>query len=240
TLVPGISSSGAGVGRPLMTASNSVGFVDGDSDSEFVRTGDLGFLYLQVSQQSGADGGAPAEPYLFVAGKVAETFTIDGYMYFYSDIERSVEEACEDSASGQCVIIQTSLQSSPTGADSNNLMATVVEAPKLRLVAVIALKQSPSDSFLPNAACLVFNSVLDTHQVLLDEIIFVSRDVMPRSRISERRRRTVRGLYESGKLKAFVNFPVSNPPMLASGLANPNNRQSFIGMPLPLPAQTVE
>ncbi|KAJ2848023.1 hypothetical protein GGI22_005824 [Coemansia erecta] len=228
-LVPGVSSTGGNVGRPLMTVTNSVGYVEGDSESEFVRTGDLGFLYLQVSQ--GGVGGAPAEPYLFVAGKIGETFTIDGYMYFYSDIERTVEEACEDTAAGQCVIIQTTLQSSPAGADSNSLMAAAVEAAKLRLVAVIALKQSPSDSFMPNAACLVFNSVLDSHQVLLDEIIFVSRDVMPRSRISERRRRTVRGLYESGRLKAFVSFPVSNPLMLPSGLANPNNRQSFLGLP---------
>ncbi|KAJ2397938.1 hypothetical protein GGI23_003368 [Coemansia sp. RSA 2559] len=229
TLVPGVSSTGGNVGRPLMTVTNSVGYVEGNSESEFVRTGDLGFLYLQVSQ--GGVGGAPAEPYLFVAGKIGETFTIDGYMYFYSDIERTVEEACEDTAAGQCVIIQTTLQSSPAGADSNSLMAAAVEAAKLRLVAVIALKQSPSDSFMPNAACLVFNSVLDSHQVLLDEIIFVSRDVMPRSRISERRRRTVRGLYESGRLKAFVSFPVSNPLMLPSGLANPNNRQSFLGLP---------
>ncbi|KAJ2512810.1 hypothetical protein H4217_006680 [Coemansia sp. RSA 1939] len=229
TLVPGLAGASGNAGRPLMTVTHSVGGLEGDNANEFVRTGDLGFLYLQVSQ--GGDGGAPAEPYLFVAGKVNETFTIDGYMYFYSDIERAVEEACEDSAAGQCVVMQTTLQSSPSGADSSTLMAAAVEGAKLRLVAVVGLKQSPSESFLPNTACLVFNNVLDRHQVLLDEIVFVPRDVMPRSRISERRRRTVRGLYESGKLKAFVNFPVSNPVTLPSGLANPNNRQSFLGLP---------
>ncbi|KAJ2539552.1 hypothetical protein IWW35_006015, partial [Coemansia sp. RSA 1878] len=60
--------------RQLLTVGDATGFMHGDNATEFVRTGDLGFLYLQVSNDA-----APAEPYLFVAGKVSETFSIDGY-----------------------------------------------------------------------------------------------------------------------------------------------------------------
>ncbi|KAJ1809364.1 hypothetical protein LPJ77_001699 [Coemansia sp. RSA 2523] len=211
--------------RQLLTVGDATGFMHGDNATEFVRTGDLGFLYLQVSNDA-----APAEPYLFVAGKVSETFSIDGYMYFYSDIERAVAEPSDDLGVASCVVMQTTLVASP-----DSPTAPAPEGDKLRLVAVISLRAAPSLLCLPNAACLIFNSVLDRHQVLLDEIVFVPRDSLPRSRISERRRRTVRGLYESGRLNAFVSFPVSNSPTLPSGLANPNNRQSFLGMPAAIP-----
>ncbi|KAJ2470132.1 hypothetical protein GGI02_003131 [Coemansia sp. RSA 2322] len=232
TPVPGISSAGpAAAGRPLMTITDSTGYLDNNKDNVFVRTGDLGFLYLQVSQDS--RDGAPAEPYLFVAGRIAETFNVGGYMYFYSDVERAVEEPCDDIVPGCCVVIQTSLQASKSSADGGPaaLPGPASDSSALRLVAVISLRKSPSESFLPNAACLVFNNVLDRHQVLLDEIVFVPRDALPRSRISERRRRTVRGLYESGKLNAFVNYPIANSPTLTTGAANPNSRLSFLGPP---------
>ncbi|PIA18749.1 acetyl-CoA synthetase-like protein, partial [Coemansia reversa NRRL 1564] len=158
--------------RPPPAVNEVPALLDGNSSDEFVRTGDLGFLYLQVAP--GGAPTAPAEPYLFVVGKVVESFSVDGYMYFYSDIERAVAELADEVG-----------------------MATF-----------ISLRGPPSDLFLPNAACLIFNNVLDRHQVLLDEIIFVPRDALPRSRIPERRRRTVRGMYESAKLKAYVNFPI--------------------------------
>ncbi|KAJ2807185.1 hypothetical protein H4R20_001390 [Coemansia guatemalensis] len=209
--------------RPPPAVDETSALLDGNPTDEFVRTGDLGFLYLQVAPE-----GAPAEPYLFVAGKVAESFSVDGYMYFYSDIERAVAELADDVGMATCVVIQTTLPASPATPD------TVVHTPAssaLRLVAVISLRGPPSDSFLPNAACLIFNNVLDRHQVLLDEIVFVPRDALPRSRIPERRRRTVRGMYESAKLKAYVNFPISSSSTLPSGLANPNTRHSFLGPP---------
>ncbi|KAJ1736018.1 hypothetical protein LPJ61_000235 [Coemansia biformis] len=208
-------------------ADDATGLLDGNGTDVFVRTGDLGFLYLQVALD--APGGAPAEPYLFVAGKVSETFTVDGYMYFYSDIERAAAELSEDVSVAGCVVVQTTLPASPVSGDGAP-GTTDPAGPRLRLVAVLSLRRAPSDSFLPNAACLIFNNVLDRHQVLLDEIVFVPRDALPRSRIPERRRRTVRGLYESGKLKTFVSIPISSSPTLPSGLANPNNRHSFLGM----------
>ncbi|KAJ1965782.1 hypothetical protein GGI12_000527 [Dipsacomyces acuminosporus] len=256
TLSPGMAngSGSAKGGRPVMAVANSTGYLDGNKDNEFVRTGDLGFLYLQVGEDD--QDGAPAEPYLFVAGKVTDTFSVDEYLYFFSDIERTVEESSSDFVVGGCVIFQTTIQpsyasssgiggnggaagnfdaSSGNGNGNNRRRSDALPPPneysRLRLVAVISVRRAPSDSFLPNATCLVFNSVLDRHQVLLDEIVFVPRDSLPRSRISERRRRTVRGLYESSKLNVFVGYTISNSPTLSSGAANPNSRQSFIGPP---------
>ncbi|KAJ2717316.1 hypothetical protein H4R19_000068 [Coemansia spiralis] len=225
----------AGAAVHASAAADATGLLDGNGTDVFVRTGDLGFLYLQV--MSDAAGGAPAEPYLFVAGKVSETFSVDGYMYFYSDIERAAAELGEDVGVAGCVVVQTTLPQLPAGGESAGGPGGPAADPagaRLRLVAVVSLRRAPSDSFLPNAACLIFNNVLDRHQVLLDEIVFVPRDELPRSRIPERRRRTVRGLYESGKLKTFVSFPISSSPMLPSGLANPNSRHSFLGLPGPL------
>ncbi|KAJ2724954.1 hypothetical protein GGI07_001616 [Coemansia sp. Benny D115] len=211
TPLPGAAlSAGA---RPLLEADECKGVLSGGPDCEFVRTGDLGFLYLPPADSAGA----PAEPYLFVAGKMDATFNVDGYMYFYTDIERAVEEPSEDISSGSCVVIQTTAPNVSDGV--------------LRLVAVVGVRQvpDPAESFLPNIACLMFNSVLERHQVVLDEFVFVPWDTLPRSRIAERRRRTVRGLYESGKIGAYASFPVANSATLPSGVANPNNRQSFLG-----------
>ncbi|KAJ2082306.1 hypothetical protein H4R24_001682 [Coemansia sp. RSA 988] len=209
--------------RPQPAIDETSALLDGNPTDEFVRTGDLGFLYLQVAPE-----GVPAEPYLFVAGKVAESFSVDDYMYFYSDIERAVAELADDVGMATCVAIQTTLPASPTTPDA---VQHTPASSALRLVAVISLRGPPSDSFLPNAACLIFNNVLDRHQVLLDEIVFVPRDALPRSRIPERRRRTVRGMYESAKLKAYVNFPISSSSALSSGMPNPNTRHSFLGPP---------
>ncbi|KAJ2736400.1 hypothetical protein IW152_000761 [Coemansia sp. BCRC 34962] len=213
--------------RPLMTISDSTGCLDGNQENVFVRTGDLGFLYLQVAASNEREDSAPAEPYLFVAGRIAETFNVSGYMHFYSDVERAVEEPCEDIVQGSCVVIQTTLHAPVGATDASSPTSPLVidssSAP--RLVAVISLRRAPSDSFLPNSACLIFNNVLDRHQVLLDEIVFVPRDALPRSRISERRRRTVRGLYESGKLNAYVNFPISN----STALLDQSSPQLFLG-----------
>ncbi|KAJ2611020.1 hypothetical protein H4S08_003357 [Coemansia sp. RSA 1365] len=212
--------------RPPPAVNEVPALLADNSSDEFVRTGDLGFLYLQVAP--GGASTAPAEPYLFVVGKVVESFSVDGYMYFYSDIERAVAELADEVGMATCVVIQTTLTASPATPDA--ALHTPASS-ALRLVAVISLRGPPSDLFLPNAACLIFNNVLDRHQVLLDEIVFVPRDALPRSRIPERRRRTVRGMYESAKLKAYVNFPISSSPTLSSGLANPNTRHSFLGPP---------
>ncbi|KAJ2781948.1 Serine/threonine-protein kinase [Coemansia interrupta] len=186
----------------------------------FARTGDLGFLYLPLPAAESAP-----EPYLFVAGKVDATFNVAGLMYFYADVERAALDALVDTAAADafgvdtCVVFQTAAAQTP-------------DAP-LRLVAAVALRQWTADAAhlgtLPNAACLVFASVLDRHQVVLDEVIFVPRDMLPASRIDERRRRTLRGLYEAGKLAAYPAYPVVNSPVLGSGRPNPNNRLSFLG-----------
>jgi len=64
--------------------------VDGDPNVQYVRTGDLGFLY-QVSRPIGPNGALVDMQVLFVLGSIGETFEINGLSHFPMDIEYSVE-----------------------------------------------------------------------------------------------------------------------------------------------------
>jgi acyl-CoA synthetase (AMP-forming)/AMP-acid ligase II len=65
--------------------------VDGDPNVQYVRTGDLGFLY-QVSRPIGPNGALVDMQVLFVLGSIGETFEINGLSHFPMDIEYSVEK----------------------------------------------------------------------------------------------------------------------------------------------------
>jgi acyl-CoA synthetase (AMP-forming)/AMP-acid ligase II len=65
--------------------------VDGDPNVQYVRTGDLGFLY-NVSRPIGPNGAQVDMQVLFVLGSIGETFEINGLSHFPIDIEYSVEK----------------------------------------------------------------------------------------------------------------------------------------------------
>ena len=65
--------------------------VDGDPNIQYVRTGDLGFLY-NVSRPIGPNGAQVDMQVLFVLGSIGETFEINGLSHFPMDIEYSVEK----------------------------------------------------------------------------------------------------------------------------------------------------
>lgn len=64
--------------------------VDGDPHAQYVRTGDLGFLY-NVSRPIGPNGAQVDMQVLFVLGSIGETFEINGLNHFPMDIEVSIE-----------------------------------------------------------------------------------------------------------------------------------------------------
>jgi acyl-CoA synthetase (AMP-forming)/AMP-acid ligase II len=64
--------------------------IDGDPRVEYVRTGDLGFLY-NVSRPVGPGGAFLEMQMLFVLGSVGETFELNGLNHFPMDIERTIE-----------------------------------------------------------------------------------------------------------------------------------------------------
>lgn len=65
--------------------------IDGDPTTEYVRTGDLGFLHI-VSRPIGANNALVEMQVLFVLGSIGETFEINGLSHFPMDIEYSVEK----------------------------------------------------------------------------------------------------------------------------------------------------
>lgn len=65
--------------------------IDGDPSVQYVRTGDLGFLY-NVSRPIGPNGAQVDMQILFVLGSIGETFEINGLSHFPMDIEMSVEK----------------------------------------------------------------------------------------------------------------------------------------------------
>ncbi|KAJ1673738.1 hypothetical protein EV182_004660, partial [Spiromyces aspiralis] len=232
-LPPGATLPGShAVPHSRAISTNTTGKIESDDATQagfdFVRTGDLGFLYLDVEGDGAArddgEGGAPApaEPYLFVIGKISETLNINGYMYFITDIERTIEDAHNDLQPHGCTIIQTSVP--PAKSPSAAVKLDNVDSPTpgngtgmgdssegfVRTVAIISVRNDPRESHLPNAACLIFNAVLDSHQILLDEIVFVPKNGLPRSRIAERRRRTVRALYEHGRLRVLAAYQITH------------------------------
>jgi acyl-CoA synthetase (AMP-forming)/AMP-acid ligase II len=65
--------------------------IGGDPNTQYVRTGDLGFLH-NVSRPIGPHGALVDMQVLFVLGAIGETFEINGLSHFPMDIEYSVEK----------------------------------------------------------------------------------------------------------------------------------------------------
>lgn len=72
---------------------------DGDPNIQYVRTGDLGFLF-NVSRPIGPGGTQVEMQVLFVLGGIGETFEINGLSHFPMDIELSVEKCHRNIVSG--------------------------------------------------------------------------------------------------------------------------------------------
>lgn len=65
--------------------------LDGDPNTMYVRTGDLGFLH-SVRRRPIGPGGQPVDmQLLYVLGGIGETFEIDGLNHFPMDIENTIE-----------------------------------------------------------------------------------------------------------------------------------------------------
>jgi acyl-CoA synthetase (AMP-forming)/AMP-acid ligase II len=73
--------------------------IDGDPNVQYVRTGDLGFLY-NVCRPIGPNGAPVDMQVLFVLGSIGETFEINGLSHFPVDIERSVEKCHRNIVAG--------------------------------------------------------------------------------------------------------------------------------------------
>lgn len=80
--------------------------LDGDSNIQYVRTGDLGFLHNVVRPIS-PNGTQVDMQVLFVLGNIGETFEINGLSHFPMDIEYSVEKCHRSIIPGGWYVIST-------------------------------------------------------------------------------------------------------------------------------------
>ncbi|CAG8438042.1 6829_t:CDS:10 [Ambispora gerdemannii] len=171
----------------------------GDPRIRYIRTGDLGFLH--TLQKPVGDNGALVEfQCLFYLGPIAETFEVNGLMYFYCDIEHTIERYCNDKwpvklVSGpSCVIFHT-----------NGETVCVVEVRK-------------TEGIL-NLVPAILKVVLEVYQFVLDIIVFLAPETLPRSRTGEKQRFQV--------FAGWVNKTL--PTLHVHHVKEPINRNSSLG-----------
>ncbi|PVU90937.1 hypothetical protein BB559_004385 [Furculomyces boomerangus] len=89
------------------------------SSYNFIRTGDFGFLYLDVDLRN--KDAIQTEPFLFIVGKSADMVRINGYCHFRADIESTVQRVISlvYNSSEECVVIDTTLSRYPIKPSGN-------------------------------------------------------------------------------------------------------------------------
>ncbi|KAJ1659804.1 hypothetical protein IWQ61_001169 [Dispira simplex] len=100
--------------RGRLTEVNTLQVMDhiegGDPQYAYLRTGDLGFLYIDPASGTGVVNGVPEEPLLYVLGRMSNTFDIHGLTYFVMDAEASVEKCHPLLENNGTVIFRTTVK----------------------------------------------------------------------------------------------------------------------------------
>lgn len=152
------------------------------SQTRYVRTGDLGFLYL-MSRPNGSNHGSVEMQTLFVLGNIGETFEVNGLNHFPIDVEHTVEKCHRAITRDGCAVFQAGEQ-------------------------VILLVEVMSTMHLSSIAPVIVNAVLDEHQIVVDKIAFCARGDFPRSRLREKQRGKILASWLTRRLKSCVVFDV--------------------------------
>ncbi|RKP09167.1 hypothetical protein THASP1DRAFT_10683, partial [Thamnocephalis sphaerospora] len=132
---------------------------DGDPRLEYTRTGDLGFLYPDAN----AKGPGVTEQFLYYLGPMDSTFDVRGLCYFPADVELTVEQSHASIATdGWCVFPE--------------------------LTAIVRINGAKTEQDALATIPSMVNAVLDAHQLILNQVVFVGSEGLPRSRLGEKRR----------------------------------------------------
>ncbi|ANB15845.1 hypothetical protein AWJ20_3489 [Sugiyamaella lignohabitans] len=162
--------------------------VDGNSDIDYIRTGDLGFLHTVSKSIGPAGSGQTIEMQtLFVLGSIGETFEVLGLNHFPIDIEQSVERCHKSIVPGGTAIFQ---------AGGYSIIIVEVSLP-IRGGGTLA-------SLVP----VIVNTILEEHQFVVNIVAFMSKGEFPRSRLQEKQRGKLLQLWVSKKLKLIGQYGV--------------------------------
>ncbi|KMU72055.1 hypothetical protein CISG_00364 [Coccidioides immitis RMSCC 3703] len=177
--------------------------VDGDPGAIYVRTGDLGFLHT-VTRPIGP-GGQPVEmQVLFVLGSIGETFEVNGLNHFPMDIENTIEKSHRNIVRGGSAVFQ-----------AGGLVVALVEVTR--------------KAYLASIVPVIVNAVLTEHQVVTDIVAFVPRGDFPRSRLGEKQRGKILGLWVTRKIRTIAQFSIRDADGVMTHVAEAHARASKTG-----------
>ncbi|KAI1321834.1 hypothetical protein EDD11_000110 [Mortierella claussenii] len=164
----------------------NVTIAGGDARINYVRTGEVGFLW-NYSKES-FNGGKPTS-LLFVLGSIGETFEINGLMHFPKDIEATIE------------------RSHPNIAPSGSIVFQADQA----VVCVVQARQP--DVSVVNMSLSVMHQILEKHQFVPDVIAIVGEGVLTKNRYGEKQRGKMLSLFMSAKMPLlYIHYPRGKLP----------------------------
>ncbi|KAG0180057.1 hypothetical protein DFQ29_001278 [Apophysomyces sp. BC1021] len=147
----------------------------------YMRTGDLGFLWNVRRRVNGGMLELPMEEEgqcLFVLGSMNETIERNGLIHFLKDVELSVERCQTSILPGGSLVLQA-----------------------INEVVVVAAIKAPEQARA--AVPLIVNAVLENHSFLVDTVVIIHPDQMPRTRYGEKQRGKALEAYMEKSLPAI-------------------------------------
>ncbi|RDW71141.1 acetyl-CoA synthetase-like protein [Coleophoma cylindrospora] len=176
--------------------------LDGDQSVQYVRTGDLGFLY-NVSRPIGPNGAQVEMQVLFVLGNIGETFEINGLSHFPMDIENSIEKCHRNIVPGGSAVFQ-----------AGGLVVVLVE---------VARK-----AYLASIVPVIVNAILNDHQIVVDIVAFVNKGDFPRSRLGEKQRGKILASWVTRKMRTMAQFGIRDADSAMSDITEAMEPRSSI------------
>lgn len=157
--------------------------LESDSSIKYMRTGDLGFLW-HVQRQT-INGQTEEGQCLYVLGHLSEVLMSKGLIYFAVDVEETVETCHPSIWSEGCYIIQIDLE----------------------IVVVVAVR---SNEFALSMIPLIVSAILERHDLLIDTIVIINKDQLPKKHNGEKKRKRVLSMYLSKELSAIYVSRIKN------------------------------
>ncbi|ORE02022.1 acetyl-CoA synthetase-like protein [Rhizopus microsporus var. microsporus] len=154
-----------------------------DPRIKYMRTGDVGFLW-NVQRQA-MSGSVEEGQCLYILGHMGEMIMSKGLLHFAVDIEESVETCHPNIWSEGCYIIQMGLE----------------------IIVVVAVKSSSSAlSTIP----LIVSAILERHALLIDTVVIITKDQLPKKYNGEKRRKRILSMYMNKELSAIHVCRIKN------------------------------
>ncbi|CEP14979.1 hypothetical protein [Parasitella parasitica] len=143
-----------------------------DPRIKYMRTGDIGFLWNVKRKAIGMQAPVEEGQCLYILGHIEEIITSKGLLHFAIDIEETVENCHPDVLGEGCYVIQL---------DTNEIIVVAAIRPSII-------------SYL-GAIPVIVSSILERHSLLIDTILLVTKDQLPKKYNGEKLRKKVLSMY---------------------------------------------